>query len=369
MGLLSKIGLLAQSETPPTALTFKNRVAAFWGWFETVAPRFYDTIEAGECHALASEVSRKVSDLLPGLSWVFGPGADGAGHSFTLSAEGIASRRFLTEYWLSQAPTLEGWTFYDARQPGSISGKSISIRDRTYAAAEVWLTPKINAEGQKIDITIWHPNFAELEQNQQHTILFLWLDEALGERGTSRWVGEIRISDQELKGAMPIGEFRDFVNRTAHENGWKSRGAGVIYKLDDPSDKALRADTFVGSSDCFSVVESYLDAGGPAESDPIAGLGAEFVFVALDRQNLDDEDVLGAREKIDQRIREHLGGGRSGITIGGATGLFNAYIDVLIYDGQHSVDQIQAAVKSFDLPYGATIHPFFTTRDPLPIAI
>ena len=51
---------------------------------------------------------------------MLGPGENG-GHSFTLSGEGNLHRQLLTQYWVSRAPTLEGWTFYPARV-GKIDG-------------------------------------------------------------------------------------------------------------------------------------------------------------------------------------------------------------------------------------------------------
>ncbi len=63
--------------------SFKDRVAEFWGWYASVADRFFQEIEAGQCANLTTEVRRQCDKLLPALSWVFGPGENG-GHSFTL---------------------------------------------------------------------------------------------------------------------------------------------------------------------------------------------------------------------------------------------------------------------------------------------
>jgi hypothetical protein len=44
---------------------------------QEVAPRFYATIENGQCSSLANETSAKVDQFLPGFQWVYGPGAEG----------------------------------------------------------------------------------------------------------------------------------------------------------------------------------------------------------------------------------------------------------------------------------------------------
>src|SRR5262245_53285343 len=64
------------------APSWKARVQLFWGWYAEVGPRFFKAIESGKCGDLASEVSAKVDELLPGLAWVFGPGPEKHGHSF-----------------------------------------------------------------------------------------------------------------------------------------------------------------------------------------------------------------------------------------------------------------------------------------------
>ena len=156
MGLFSKFK--KQKSTPPPASifptpTYKERVAAFWEWYSSVAQEFYDTIEAGNCGDLTGQLGPKVDELLPGLAWVFGPGENGEGHSLTLSPEGYEPKQFLTTYWMEQAPKLDGWTFYDARQAGGLENVSISMNDVTYDAEALWLTPTLDEDRQKIDIT------------------------------------------------------------------------------------------------------------------------------------------------------------------------------------------------------------------------
>ena len=80
--------------------------------YASVADRFYREIEARRCSGLADEVSENVDKHLTYFAWVFGPGAAGKGHSFTLTAEANRHRQFLTQYWQGRAPKLPGWTFY-----------------------------------------------------------------------------------------------------------------------------------------------------------------------------------------------------------------------------------------------------------------
>jgi hypothetical protein len=170
------LSLFKRKSPPPTDLTFKQRVERFWQWYAQVAARFYNVIESKDSLSLAGEVSSNVDKLIPGFAWVFGPGENNVGHSFTLSGEGDPHRQLLSIYWLSRAPKLSGWTFYASRQPSSIRGQRIEIGERKFDPLEFWLTPTINREGEKLDIAVWHPLFKQMEERERWTVLFLFLD-------------------------------------------------------------------------------------------------------------------------------------------------------------------------------------------------
>ena len=51
-------------------------------------------------------------------------------------------------------------------------------------------------------------------------VIYLLLDESLGEIGTQNWIGRIEINDTKLNDAIPLGELR-----TLHRTG--AVGTGV----------------------------------------------------------------------------------------------------------------------------------------------
>src|SRR5581483_11003377 len=235
----------------PAENTFKTRVEQFWSWYAEVSPRFFQVIEDKQCSSLAPEVSGKVDELIPGFAWVFGPGANGKGHSFTLSGEGNLHRQLLAIYWRERAPTLPGWTFYASRQPGSISGMGLNIGDLKFNPIEFWLTPFVDRDEEKVDITVWHPLFDVMEERQRWTVLFLFLDEVLGEYGTQQWIGEIKLSPGRLTDSIPLEELGEFVNRLQLENDWKKLPPGESYsgyRCENPRNEFPRGDAVVGTT-------------------------------------------------------------------------------------------------------------------------
>lgn len=355
------MGWFKKRKTPPNEkpeLTFKTRVEKFWDWYRDVAPRFYETIEAGRCADLGSEISEKVNELLPGLAWVFGPGKDKIGHSLTISAEGVASKYPLTDYWRDRAPELKGWTFYESRQPGEIQG-SIRIGDNSYDAAALWVSPAIDGEEQKIHLTAWHPLFESLDNGQQMMVLFLWLDETLGERGTSRWIGEIKVSDQELKEAMPLSELRDLTTSLLEEQEWHaSEEIGIVYQL-EPVEGPLRADTYVGSTSVTQIVNHYFESFAPHPENPLDDLGADYHFLSIDGRDIPEEDPLTFRNEIENSLESALESEKSGLVVGGALGITNAYIDLLLFDGEASIELVKKVIQSANLQHPVGLHPFY----------
>ena len=352
--------LLKKSAAPAQVPTLKTRVDLFWRWYTEVAPRFYATIEAKKCPDLAKEVIAKIDELLPSFAWVFGPGKNKQGHSFTLSGEGVIHRQLITLYWLSRAPKLPGWTFYAARQPDPVvKGKTIKIGDRVFDPCEFWITPTIDAEREKISITAWHPLFDILPEKDRHTILYLFLDELFGEYGTDLCIGQIDLSNKRLTDAIPLAELLDYVNDAVTKNGWKKFPPGqcfTSYKC-EPHDRFPRGDIFVGTTSNFPLVTAYLDSEGEL-ADPLDGTGADFVYVSIDASILPAGGQAAARGELEDALEEALQSDFSGMLLGGAHGTQNAYIDLMIFDGNESLAIVQRVLRERKLPAGTEIHFF-----------
>ncbi|HSI14397.1 MAG TPA: hypothetical protein VK961_20270 [Chthoniobacter sp.] len=343
-----------------TEPTFKARVDRFWEWYASVGERFYHMIEEKRAPELPDEVSAKVNEVIDGFAWVFGPGEDG-GHSLTLSGEGNPHRQLLAAYWASRAPKLKGWTFYGSRQPShSVGDICLKVGADTFEARAVWLTPAINEETKHIDITAWHPLFPKLDERSRWTILFLLLDEALGEIGTLNWIGHIDINDQKLSGAIPLGELRAFTERVQAERQWRKGGPGEIWTLyrpnEDNSDQ-LRGDLFVGSTSVMPLISEFMEARGQLK-DPLAGTGADYVYIAFNAGVLPKGEEADARGEIEDALSAVLEPAGSGRHIGGAMGRRYVYIDLLLFDGANSIALVLESLRRQRLPAGTSINYF-----------
>lgn len=344
-------------------LTLKQRVTEFWKWFALNSQRFYATIEDKKCSELVDDVSAAIDRWLPDLAWVFGPGENKIGHSFTLSGEGILAKQFVTAYWLSQAPKITGWTFYSFRQQEeTVRDFSLELDEHeSFRPAEFWLFPYVNVQNERIDITVWHPSIHRLPDQPRFTALFLVLDELLGEFGTQNWIGEIKFSDAQLQKSVPILELREVIAETQAEYGWKKcppTESHSTYRMPNQHEW-LRGDTVVGGTRFYSLISEYLDAEGPCDH-PLPGLGIDYAFVTIEAAHFPKGGEVAARGTIEDAVTDALESQAAGISIGGATGSNNCYLDFALYDGERSIQIVKQILRKHRVPKSTKIR-FFTS--------
>lgn len=347
--------------SPPT---LKERVEGFWKWYSANAERFHATIQAKRCRDLTEETSEAVDKHLPGMAWVYGPGQGAGEESFTLSGEAILPKQFVAEYWLSRAPKLKDWIFHSSRQP-SKRWSDFSIRleaGHEFKPEEFWLAPYVDTDAENIDVKVWHPSLHRLDHKTRMTALFLILDELLGEHGTQNWIGDINFSEEHLKTSIPIAELPELIQETQKEHGWKKYPAPETYssyRLKPQDQPWPRSDTVAGTTRHFSLLRGFFEAEGPCDH-PLPQLGVDYIFVSIKTSHFPKGAEVNGRGEIEDAIIEALEAEGAGISLGGATGSENCYMDFALYDGDRSLEMVKSVLRQHKVPRGTTIR-FFTT--------
>lgn len=337
--------------------TFRERVDVFWEWFPQVAERFFQTIEDGNCEDLVDEVSQFMGDNLPGLAWVFGPGEDG-GHSFTVSGEGMVAKQLLAEYWLSQEVPLNGWTFYQSRQPSrQLDSIAVEIDDLGRVDTESMLIrTEVDPEHEVLDIVAWHPLFSELPEDHHAQLLFLLLDETLGEFGTQTWIGAIDIEEvdpSEVDGRIThrLKDLPKFINDIQRYHGWEKHSpirsyTGYSIRTQQP---VLRGDTIAGTTCIPRLVFELIEEGGRLEEDPLEDTGATLAYLQIDAAVFPNGDEAGVRHNIEEALEQALETEQLGRSLGGASGTDSSYIDLLLIDGERSRGAVEQTMQQLEL--------------------
>ena len=340
-------------------VTFKKKVADFWNWFEKNADYLYKSVKQGNSLELTDETIRQVDKLMPGLAWCYGPGKDKSKFSFTLSPEANRSFQFLTRFWLDKAKEIPNWEFYCARQPSSDpSGHAITIGERSFEIKEMWLKPEIDNETRMVNISVWHPHFGEMGENDRFQILFLWLDEVLGETGTEQWVGQVDFSTEEFEEAIPMLELSKYVENLKEKNGWTKpppEECYSLYEIEPGKGIFKRSDVKFGNTCHMQLIGEYYETQGNMPN-VLSGSHAEFVFISFPSTVLPEGEEIEKRNEIEKYINQILQENSTGRSIGSAFGINHNYLDFILFDGDESLEILLNAMNGAGLPAGSEIH-------------
>ena len=197
---------------------FDDSGKEFWKWWPSARDRIATSIVNGTFdNRLANEVNKNVNRVHPEMAWELQPGQQ-ASHAFCLSSEGDPERRQFALRWLANAPKPDAtWEFHASKQPGKalmtlmVGGVAFDLEEMR--ASTVW-----NETRQQLDVRLWHPRFAEVDQQVRLQAAFLYLDHLLGEDDVERWIGAIELFDAPSDGRTP-DELKAEVARHAAEPG------------------------------------------------------------------------------------------------------------------------------------------------------
>lgn len=352
--------LVENEHTMNDLVTFRERVLEFWKWFPTVAETLADALKEDNPSEGLAQFADEVQEKIGGLSWVFGPGESDDRVSFTVTGEGQKARQLLSHFWLSQASEVPGWDFYCARQPSSadqLVDLAIEVAGSNVDAETLMVATEVDYDNRVVNIKAWHKAFESIEQEGRFQILYLLLDEALGEYGTQTKLGEIEFASD--RGAKPLGTLPAFLETLWLEQGWEELSPLETYSgyRSEPSTGFERADTIAGYTCVPQVVLGFLNNGGLLEENPLEATGAEFLFVTISSGGAESqEDPLQFRTAIEEEIARRLMGG--GYVIGGASGTEHSYVDLVIFDGRRSLAAIREALSEMQLDGEYEIKPF-----------
>ncbi|WP_435896166.1 hypothetical protein [Oceaniferula spumae] len=359
------------SESEP--MSFRDRSRAFWRWFSENADTFYQAIENGDFDPHVETVTQRMEQLLPGAAWCFGPGENGVGHSFTLSPEGSPYMALLMTHLVKQAPDLEGWTFYDSRQASpNFDGMKMNIADETISAQEIWVTPSVDADRETIDLVCWAPVFEKLPERDRGQIIFLWLDEAIGEFQVGNRLGYIDINTSGLQNAIPLSELPDYIKEMETKHGWERKTPGEYYtgynfrepKEFDP--EHVRSDIFTGTSLLYELSSDFSRDRGQMEH-PLPKLGVDFIFIKIPVELFAPGQQVDERGEIEDALETVLDEQDSGIVLGGAAGHQAMYVELAILDAEHALSAIRKVLEESEFGKAAQVYYFDKERVAKPI--
>ena len=130
----------------------------------------------------------------------------------------------------------------------------------------------------------------------------------------------------------------------------------MVYHAREPNNLVPRADIIAGITCNQKLVFEHREADGEIE-DPLDGTGALFAFVQFPVTILPPGNEAEHRGSIEDSFNRVLMDADSGRAIGGGTGS-DAYIDLVIFDGDRSIQLILRTMKDMGMPKGSSLQFF-----------
>ncbi|MGM1060458.1 hypothetical protein [Saccharothrix sp. Mg75] len=191
---------------------------AFWtAWFELL-PAVSAALGDGEPHRVEDEIGALVAAVHPDLRFSLERGHR-AIYALVLTGQEDPRLRAWTDAWMAAAPAGDMiWEYHDSVPPVPDPTRvTVNLGARRIALADVRVVAQV-ADGL-VDVAVYHPEFAALDDAARRTMTFLPLDVTLGERLAGERLGRVETASAEPEGTIGLLELRELVRGMAGDSG------------------------------------------------------------------------------------------------------------------------------------------------------
>lgn len=295
----------------------------------------------------------------------FEVGFNGEKYDLILSPEKDKYMLFLFDAFKKRAPesVTRHWNILLGRQPARDTNYALGFMGKQVALSDVIVRTEQSENGFKV-IGYCEQLAPLLAENRGHALWFfdLLLDMTLGEIVNMRYIDIINLAEEPFEG-MPLLELPTEMKKLFGEKeGWDcaesylesfSGFRAEPREFAEDEYPTPRLDAFICVSALPQLVFEYTDEDhrtiNKAEKD---GVAAGFIFffpadVFEDDENAKrGEKILNFRDELSRYLEENANG--SYVFIGGASGLYNCYLDFLAWDLKAVLDAAAEFFKQRD---------------------
>jgi hypothetical protein len=206
-----RMGFLRRSASARTATAEVEAISRFWAWWQAEgAEQTALAIADQDPQRMVTALSKQIKAINSGMAWELGPGTENT-HVLVISAEGDPQLRGVARRWRRAAPAPDGlWEYSDARLPAADPTEVTLTLGETsvdVASATAWA----RVSGADLDVAVYHPAFAALDEQERRLATLLLLDTVLGESAMETWVGSVETVTEEPLDPVPLVGLRAVV--------------------------------------------------------------------------------------------------------------------------------------------------------------
>jgi len=166
-------------------------IARFWVWWaDGGAAAVAEAVAQRQSEQTVALLGPQIEAVHDRLAWEVGRGSAG-GNCLVVTSGGDPAVRAVARRWLRAAPPSDPtWQFADTRQPiPDVADVELEIDGTRIDASSVQVSARVR--GAAVDVSLFHPAFAGLDERQRATATYLLLDQAVGESAVETWVGAV----------------------------------------------------------------------------------------------------------------------------------------------------------------------------------
>ena len=342
------------SEYPYCDKPFRIRVDECWKNFvkeEAVLRQLIDS------KADREQISEELHKLLsPAFAGTYAEvGRKGDKYDLILSLEGSWAYLFSRAYFKKRAPkeVLEHWNIYVGRQSdgNAVDRFQIVMGENSVSASDICLWTEW--KNGCADLFVYCENMLPLIQgniNAAYQLLYILLDQSIGELAEMKFIGEIKFLDKPLdRPSMSLQELmNDVVSNLSLTREQLLDADRYIdlysaYRInpDAASKDGTRGDIISGSTCFLSLMNGfYSDRSYSMDSLEEDGITGGYLFYPIDTVKSDPRgtQILELRDAITNELEKSLPD--SFMFVGGATGVNFGYIDFIAWDLREVMEKV-----------------------------
>ncbi|WP_300369458.1 hypothetical protein [Brachyspira sp.] len=337
-------------------LNFIDRIELFWQWFEKNELEIENIIkyEFKNINAFLSNGLKIINDNL-----VFNIGKD---HNFTFNIDGRNYLFYLLPRIIYSMPERlkEKWSFFSCLPSSNGVNFTVEIHDKKIEIQDVFIKIEFDEENDKFDLIFYNKQLNELnnsDMEETYNIFFLIMENSIGEALSRIYIRYVDISDKKLTNMIPLTELEEYMKKTLSlyrkEIITDPINQYFSYTFEPKDSNILRYDIIAGSTSYYETINDYYNE-NIYDMMEISKFGAKalFLYYPYDDEN-DNEDIrrkiLKERYEIQDRLKkEVLGNKEIGIVLGEAMGIYNIYIDLIIYDENEFIKRAKILLAEYD---------------------
>ena len=324
---------------------FRERTQEAWAAFSQIEVELRQIIETDETHQRGEELVEKCGNALKTAlrDTSFELGFNGEKYELILSPEGLRSRLFPLVYFQKQAPesVLEHWNIWVGRQP--CEGFELRAGEIEVRAEDVQVWAEKTADNQ-MNLVLYCEKLTPLlkeEPDRGWWALSMLVDQTIGEVSAIALIAGFDVSAQPKdEPATPLTELPELV-QSMGLSLWRDgsdylENSYIAYELEPIKDPEAdwRLDVYTGSCRLPVMINEYMAAcTDTVDEYHRDGIAAGFLCYPVDSFTGEERSnaILDFRDALQESILDKAGA-ETVTFLGGATGLYYGYLDLITWD-------------------------------------